>query len=69
MYLKSFHKAPHTRRFSIRDTGKCGWEVVEEKDSEIVKSVRYDDWHRVERARAAFALEARNLRDAGWTES
>jgi hypothetical protein len=68
MYARSFRKAAHTRRFSIRDTGTSGWEVLDEKDSKVLKSVLYDDWHRVERAKAAFALEANQLRDSGWIE-
>jgi hypothetical protein len=69
MYARQLRKAAHTRRFTIRDTGTSGWEVLDEQDSRVVKSVLYDDWHRVERAKAAFAVEALTLRDAGWTES
>jgi hypothetical protein len=43
--------------------------VLDEQDAKVVKSVLYDDWHRVERAKAAFALEASLLREAGWIES
>jgi hypothetical protein len=68
MYARQLRKAAHTRRFSIRNTGTSGWQVQEEKDCTIVKSVLYDDWHRVERARAAFALEVVMLRESGWTE-
>jgi hypothetical protein len=38
-------------------------------DDAVVRRAQYDDWHRVERARAAFALEALQLRSAGWVES
>jgi hypothetical protein len=69
MYARFLRKAAHTRRFVIRKTGSRGWEVRDEKDSRIVKSVLYDDWHRVERARATFALEALQLRASGWIES
>ena len=46
-----------------------GWEVREEQDSQIVWSIRYTDWHRVERARMTFAREAATLASAGWKES
>ena len=69
MYNRLLRKAAHTRRFIIRNTDTSGWEVRDEKDSRIVKSVLYDDWHRVERAKATFALEASLLRESGWVES
>ena len=69
MYARQLRKAAHTRRFTIHNTGTSGWQVQAEKDSTIVKSVLYDDWHRVERARAAFALEVAMLRESGWTET
>jgi hypothetical protein len=69
MYARSLRKAAHTRRFTIHDTGSCGWQVLDEQDSKVLRSVLYDDWHRVERAMAAFALEALTLRQTGWVDS
>ena len=69
VYAKSLRKADHTRTFSIRDVAPRGWEVVYAADDAVVKAVRYDDWHRVERAKKVFAREALMLRDAGWVES
>jgi len=69
MYARIFHKANHTHRFSISETQASGWEVREEQDSRVIRSTRYTDWHRVERARMAFALEAMTLEDAGWIET
>jgi hypothetical protein len=68
MYARVLRKAPHTRRFTIEETGRH-WEVREEEDSRIVRRVVYDDWHRVERARAAFHRQASVLSANGWTES
>ena len=68
MYARSLRNANQIRTFTIRPAHSRGWEVVDEQDSTIVKSVRYDDWHRVERARARFALEAWFLRQHGWIE-
>ncbi|MGH9349661.1 MAG: hypothetical protein ACRD26_20605 [Vicinamibacterales bacterium] len=69
MYARLLRKAAHVRRFTIRATGTSGWEVLDEQDAKVVKSVLYDDWHRVERAMATFAAEASMLREAGWIES
>lgn len=68
MYARILHKAPHTRRFSITETGRY-WEVREEEDSRVVRQVVYDDWHRVERARMAFAREVNALCERGWIEA
>jgi hypothetical protein len=64
-YRKRLKNANHVRRFTILPTGS-GWEVREEQDSRVVRRVDYTDWHRVERARRAFALEVMHLREQGW---
>ena len=69
MYARILQNAAHVRRFTITATSSSGWEVRDEEDSLIIKSRRYDDWHRVERARLTFAAAAENLRDAGWVEA
>jgi len=69
MYTRRFQKATHTRKFSITSTGASGWEVRDEQDSHVIRWVRYRDWHRVERARMAFALEAEQLEASGWNEA
>ena len=69
VYARSLRKAEETRRFTIRDTGTQGWEVLDERGATVLKNVLYDDWHRVERARAVFAVEAMTLREAGWVEA
>lgn len=58
-----FHQ--QTRRYSIAATD-AGWEVREERDSEVVKSVHYQDWHRVERARRSIVVELDDLQRKGW---
>jgi hypothetical protein len=68
MYTRRLHKAAHSRSFSITSTPGSGWEVRDEQDSHVIRSVRYRDWHRVERARMAFALEAALLEESGWKE-
>jgi hypothetical protein len=69
MYARIFRKAAQTKSFSITDTGSAGWEVREEQNSRVIRIVRYDDWHRVERAILQFGREALLLRASGWTEA
>lgn len=57
----------HTRRYSIAATVD-GWEVLEERDSEVVRQARYQDWHRVERARRSITIELKDLRAKGWAD-
>ena len=61
-FEKSLRYLEHTRRYSIATTD-AGWEVREERDSEVVRKVHYQDWHRVERARRSIAIELDDLRD------
>ena len=68
MYTRCLQKAAHIRRFSITSTPGSGWEVRDEQDSRLIRFVRYRDWHRVERARMTFALEAVLLQESGWQE-
>ena len=65
MYEKRLHHDGHVRRFAVAESGGA-WEVREEEDSRLLKRVRYDDWHRVERAMMAIRLEVSTLEDAGW---
>ena len=69
VFDRRLQNAGHTRRFVIRQSGPLGWEVREEEDSHIIRSVRYTDWHRVERARSVFSLRATLLREDGWVDS
>jgi len=69
MYARILYNAAHIRRFTITATLSSGWEVRDEEDSHVLKSRRYDDWHRVERARWTFAVAAANLREAGWVDA
>lgn len=66
-FVKQLRNQEQTRRYSI-NTIAGGWEVREERDSEVVKNVRYSDWHRVERARRSISIELAALRDDGWRD-
>ena len=66
LYSRTLTQAGHTRRFQIRHA-KDRWEVQESRDAEVVRQVRLDDWHRVERARLVFQLASVRLEENGWT--
>lgn len=67
-FSKTLCRQDHTIRYSISMTPD-GWEVREERDNRVVMQVRYQDWHRVERARASIATELRELQGEGWAET
>lgn len=67
MFAKELHQEGHTRKFSIIDRGRDGWEVREEQDDRVLKQIRYTDWHRVERALSVFHLQIGELEGLGWS--
>ena len=69
MYVRFLTNTRHNRRFTVRPAVTKGWEVRDEFDATVLKAASYLDWHRVERAKAMFALEADHLKDLGWVES
>jgi hypothetical protein len=66
MFTRILTHGGHTLEFSISDAGADGWEVREAQDHHVVRHARYTDWHRVERALTAFALEVESLEQDGW---
>ena len=68
MYARALSNATHNRRFTVRRAPGVGWEIRDEIDTRVLKRIQYEDWHRVERAKAIFALEALALKERGWTE-
>ena len=66
-FQKSLKNQQRTLRYSIVTTD-TGWEVREERDSQVVRKAHYQDWHRVERARRSIALELDDLQRQGWSE-
>ncbi|MGE0815610.1 MAG: hypothetical protein AB7O28_07625 [Vicinamibacterales bacterium] len=64
----ALRKDEHVRRFEILVDAE-GWRVVERADSTVVREARFSDWHRVERARRAFAVEMTTLRREGWLDA
>jgi len=66
MFSKELRFAGHVKCFLINRSGREGWEVREEQDQQVIKQVRYTDWHRVERALGLFNLEIGQLESQGW---
>ena len=66
-FVKHLRNQERRRRYSIAATA-AGWEVLEERDKEIVRKDHYREWHRVERARRSIVTEMNALRDQGWRE-
>ena len=58
MFYSELIQDGHTKRLIItRNSG--GWEICEEHDRHVVRTTRYSDWHRVERAKEIFVIENR----------
>ena len=65
MYERQLRQSGQTRRYEIRERNGA-WGARALLDTQVVKQARYDDWHRVERARLRFELEVISLEDRGW---
>jgi hypothetical protein len=68
MFSKELTHAGHTAKFSISEAFGDGWDVRIEQDSQVVRQVRYTDWHRVERARFVMNQQVSQLEQSGWQE-
>ena len=66
MFSIRLHRAEHVRQYSVQSSRDAGWEVSLREDRALTRSVRYDDWHRVERALAVLRREVADLRAQGW---
>jgi hypothetical protein len=66
-FVKSFRHADRVRRYTIQSTND-GWNVRKEEDDRVLEQSCYHDWHRVERAQRAFAVEFTTLLEKGWRE-
>jgi hypothetical protein len=69
MFEKVLTNAGHTTRFTITDAGPEGWDVRVEEDRQVVRNVRYTDWHRVERAMSVMSRQASQLEERGWRDT
>lgn len=66
MFSRELTFGGHTRTFMVNALLSSGWEVRVEQDSDLVRSTRYFDWHRVERAISAMEREVSKLEAEGW---
>lgn len=66
MFNLRLRHAQHIRHYSITSSESWGWEVRMEEDDSIRRHDYYQDWHRVERAMAAFQREVEELTERGW---
>ena len=69
MFTTILTQAGHTRRFTITEGERLGWEMRVEEDNRVVRHVCYHDWHRVERALNAIAQQVERLERVGWRVS
>ena len=67
MFSISLRHADHVRHDSISPAAGFGWEMKLEEDREVTRRVRYQDWHRVERAWTMIRLEVSKLTERGWS--
>ena len=67
MFARQLRRAHHVRSYSIAPAGQEGWEVRLEEDRTLRRLDHYRDWHRVERAMAAFEREVSDLTSRGWS--
>jgi hypothetical protein len=66
MFALELRRGQEVRTFLVRNAGLSGWELSEEANRRRVRTVRYRDWHRVERAIALIRFEAASLAREGW---
>lgn len=66
MFILHLSRGEETRQYVVRDAIE-GWELEERADRRTIRSVRFRDWHRVERAIAVIRLEVARLEEEGWT--
>lgn len=66
-YTKKLQRLDHTVHYSIVTTD-AGWELREERDSQVVRQAHFQDWHRVERATRSISITLDDLRTKGWSE-
>jgi hypothetical protein len=62
----ALRREQHTRQYAVSASQPSGWELTFQEDLERIKSVHFEDWHRVERAVAVVKLEVEGLTATGW---
>jgi hypothetical protein len=67
IFARKFRSEGQTRAFTV-ERDPVGWAAREEANDRIIKVVRCQDWHQVERLMTLFELKASELRQGGWRE-
>jgi len=68
VFSRNLTDGSHTRGFHVDKSPAEGWRVKDERDTEVIRQVTYDDWHRVELAIRGFSVEAAQLTRNGWRD-
>jgi hypothetical protein len=66
MFSIALRHEQHTRQYAVSASQQSGWELTRQEDLGRIKSVHFEDWHRVERAVAVVRLEVEDLTAKGW---
>jgi hypothetical protein len=66
MFSIALRREQHTRQYAVSASQPSGWELTLQEDLERIRSVHFEDWHRVERAVAVVRLEIEGLTATGW---
>jgi len=69
MILLELRRGTETRSFSVTNNRPAGWVLHEQSNCETVRTVRFNDWHRVERAIDLIRQDVAALELEGWKPS
>ena len=69
VYSIALTDGAHHRRFAVERAPPSGWRIREESDTQVIRQATFDEWHRVELAIRALAVEAAALARRGWRQS
>ena len=69
MFVLELRRGTETHRFSVTSSRPAGWLLSEQSNRQTIRTVRYRDWHRVERAIALIRHDAAALEQQGWSMS
>lgn len=66
VFSRGLTDGSHTRQFVVDRSPNEGWRIRDSRDTEVLRQVTYEDWHRVELAIRGFTVEAVQLTRQGW---
>ncbi len=68
IFAKHLSARHHIRSFIVGEADERGWEVREQEDDRVIRTMWTHNWYGVEKAMMRFAIEAVRLRSDGWEE-